>query len=192
MSGRVFVLIGPSGAGKTSLVKKAKACGIAEPIITCTTRVPRPDEVDGVDYHFLSLTRFNQLFESGELAEREKIHGNWYGTPITSLADALTQEKTAIIAMGFAGAKLVKARWPQQVSLVFVMPPSIDALYQRLKHRGTDGEELDMRLDRRRIAQELALDEMADFVIHNDDLDQAFNALCTICDSSKAFHHPID
>ena len=89
--------------------------------------------------------------------------------------------------MGFTGAKLVKTLWPQQVSLLFVMPPSIDELYQRLKHRGTDDEELGIRLDRNRVYHELALAEMADVVIKNGDHDQAFDKLCSYLRAIQRF-----
>ena len=80
MRGHIVVLVGPSGAGKTSLVKKAVACGLATSIVTCTTRPPRPDEIEGIDYYFWSPARFDQAFETGQLFEREPIHGYWYGT----------------------------------------------------------------------------------------------------------------
>ena len=125
---------------------------------------------------FLSPARFEEYFETGQIFEREQIHGYWYGTPVAGIADALTQDTTALIAMGFAGARLVQMQWPQQASLIFVMPPSIAALHQRLKRRGTDDKDLDIRLDRAR--DDLAWAEMADAIIHNDDFDQAFNDLC--------------
>ena len=155
---------GSSGAGKTTS------------IVTCTTRPPRPDEIEGTDYYFLSPARFDQAFETGQLFEREPIHGYWYGTPVAGIVDALARDTTALIAMGFGGAQLVQMQWPQQVSLIFVMPPSIAALQQRLQRRGTDDQDLDTRLARAR--DDLAWAERTDAIIHNDEFDQAFAELC--------------
>ena len=181
MHGHLFVLIGPNGAGKTSLAKRAKTVGLAEPIVTCTTRAPRVNETDGIDYYFLSPDRFEDHFISGKLVEREQIHGYWYGTPFAGIACALDSKKNAIIAMGFAGGQLVKERWPDSVSLVYIMPPSIEELQQRLKSRGDDPAEADRRLCHAQ--DELALADMADAVISNTDLDQAFIELQALINS---------
>ncbi len=183
MNGHLFVLIGPSGAGKTSLVKKVKAAGLAQPVVTCTTRAPRPGEANGVDYHFLSPQCFENYFSTGKLIEREEIHGNWYGTPVSGISNALSRGQNSIIAMGFAGARLVKARWPNHVSLIYIIPPSIEELRKRLKSRGASQSELNQRLDN--VSNELTLVEMADTLIENEDLDEAFRELSHYLDASK-------
>lgn len=173
--GHVFVLIGPSGAGKTTLAEKAREAGLAETVVTCTTRPPRPGERDGVDYHFLPPAEFEARYASGEILERERIHENWYGAPAAAFRTALRAGKTVVVPLGFEGGRRVKSLWPENVTLVYVLPPSVEELRARLVARGTPAAEIERRLHQ--IEEEMRLVSLGDAVIRNDDLDRAFEDL---------------
>ncbi len=173
MKGRLFVLIGPSGVGKTTLAEKAQQDGLAHRIITCTTREPRPHEVSGQDYFFLSLDEFAMREARDEFVENEWIHGNRYGVLIRELAHALSSGKVSIVSLGYEGAKRVKELWPDQATIVGILPPSLETLLYRLKDRGTGESEIALRL--REIDRESpTVKNLADAIIVNDDLADAY------------------
>ncbi len=172
--GRLFVLIGPSGVGKTTLAEKAQHDGLANRIITCTTRPPRPHEVSGQDYFFLTIEEFSLRQARDEFVENEWIHGNRYGVLIRELSQALESGHVAIVSLGYEGAKRVKALWPHQVTIVGILPPSLETLRYRLKDRGTRDSEITLRL--REIDREApAVEALADVIIVNDDLSDAYH-----------------
>lgn len=176
MTGRIFVLIGPSGVGKTTLAEKAQGDGIADRVITCTTRGPRPHEVPDRDYYFLSLEEFGTRVDNGEFVENEWIHGQRYGVLVRELSRALDSGHTALISLGYGGAERVKAIWPDQVTIVGILPPSSDSLRSRLKGRGTEDEEMAFRL--RAIDREAQIvQKLADVQIVNDELGDAYRLL---------------
>lgn len=173
MKGRLFVLIGPSGVGKTTLAEKAQHDGLANRIITCTTRSPRPHEVSGQDYFFFSLEEFALRESHDEFVENEWIHGNRYGVLIRELSRALESGHVAIVSLGYEGAKRVKELWPHQATIVGILPPSLETLRNRLKDRGTRDHEIALRL--REIDREAPVVEaLADVIIVNDDLADAY------------------
>lgn len=173
MKGRLFVLIGPSGAGKTTLAEKAQQDGLAHRIITCTTRPPRPHEVSGQDYFFLTLDEFATREAQDEFVENEWIHGHRYGVLIRELAQALSSGKVSIVSLGYEGAKRVKELWPDQATIVGILPPSLETLQYRLKDRGTRESEIALRL--REIDRESPkVKRLADTIIVNDDLADAY------------------
>lgn len=185
MTGRIFVLIGPSGVGKTTLAEKAHQDGIADRVITCTTRPPRPNETPDQDYIFLHMDEFTDRERAGEFVENEWIHGNRYGVLARELSRALESGRTAIISLGYGGAQRVKSIWPDLVTIVGILPPSNESLKWRLKERGTHDDEMVLRL--KAIADESQLvKNLSDTVVVNDQLSLAYAELHHLLSSPQA------
>jgi len=168
--GALLVIIsGPSGVGKDTIIE-ALAKRERDPdyhyVVTCTTRRPRPGEVPGVSYQFLSQQQFRALRDAGELLEANQVHGNWYGTPRREVARALADGHDVILKIDVQGARVVKGRVPDAL-LVFLVPPSMEALFQRLRSRATEtADELEIR--QRNAAIELARQGDYDRVVVNE------------------------
>lgn len=168
--GALLVIIsGPSGVGKDTIIDALRR-RVREPafhyVITCTTRAPRAGEIDGVSYHFLPVDRFLELRDAGELLEANEVHGNWYGTPRREVGAALAAGRDVILKIDVQGAQAVKERVPDAL-LVFVVPPSMEALFQRLRSRATEtADELELR--QRNAAIELARQGDYDRVVVNE------------------------
>jgi guanylate kinase len=139
--GILFVISAPSGAGKTSLVK---ALLEQEPSlslsVSCTTRAPREGETDGVHYHFLHRDAFEAAIAAGAFLEHAEVFGNHYGTRAEDVHAALAAGRDLILEIDWQGARQVRARFPESVS-IFVLPPSLAELERRLRGRGTDAPE---------------------------------------------------
>jgi guanylate kinase len=179
--GRLFVLSGPSGAGKGTIIKESLA-GRPDVLysISATTRPARPGERDGIDYFFLSENDFRNRLERGELLESAVVFGHLYGTPRRPVETALKEGQDVLLELDVQGAAQVKQSMPEAV-LIFVEPPSFDELITRLEARGTE----DASAKARRI--ETAYEEVKakadyDHVIVNDDLETAVRALVRILD----------
>ncbi len=175
-SGMVLILSGPSGSGKSTLYKKV--CGDFEFSVSCTTRAPREGEADGVDYHFITKERFQELLKEDAFAEHAEVHGNYYGTLKSELTGRLERGIDVLLDIDVQGAMQLRALCgrDQQFSdacvFVFVMPPSYDELERRLRGRGSETEEtLTRRLNNAR--QEMACWDKYDYVILNDELETA-------------------
>jgi guanylate kinase len=179
--GRVLVLSGPSAVGKSTVVRR-----LLEQVpnlhfsVSATTRAPRPGEVDGIDYHFVSADRFQTLIEAGELLEWAEIHGGLHrsGTPSTPIIEAAAIGQPVLIEVDLAGARAVKKAMPDVIT-VFLAPPSWEALQQRLIGRGTETPETMAR----RLATaeaELAAQGEFDVVVVNSQLDSACSQLVTL------------
>ncbi len=168
--GALLVIIsGPSGVGKDTIIE-ALAMRERLPdyhyVVTCTTRRPRPGEIPGVSYQFVSQQQFRALREAGELLEANQVHGNWYGTPRRDVARALAEGHDVILKIDVQGARVVKDRVPDAL-LVFLVPPSLEALFQRLRSRATEtADELEIR--QRNAAIELARQGDYDRVVVNE------------------------
>lgn len=177
--GRLFVIAAPSGAGKTSLVKALMEK--APPLrfsVSYTTRKPRPNEVEGRDYHFVSAERFQAMIRAGEFLEYASVFDNQYGTGLQTVSDALERGEKLLLEIDWQGARQVRDRLPEARS-IFVMPPSIAALEQRLRHRSTDSEDV-IRRRLRDSVSDLAHWSEFDFVVVNDRFDQALSDLGSI------------
>ena len=173
------VLSAPSGAGKTTiakaLVEKMEDVVFS---VSSTTRPARDHEVDGVDYHFLSEVDFRAMIEADELVEWAEVHGHLYGTPRESLQAALEEGRFLILDVDVQGAMQMRER-VQDVVLVFVLPPSADALVERLTGRGTEGEDnVTRRIENAR--GELEQASQFDYIVVNENLDQAIDEVRSI------------
>lgn len=143
--------------------------------VSATTRAPRAGEVDGVDYHFMSDERFSHLVDAGEFLEWAEVHGHRYGTPMVEVRRNLDADRSLILEIDVQGALHVREKFPDAV-LVFIKPPSFEALRDRLVKRGTETpESLELRLADARHEMELA--DRYDAVVVNDDLGQATDEL---------------
>jgi guanylate kinase len=168
--GAMLVIIsGPSGVGKDTIIDALKK-RVHDPeyhyVVTCTTRGMRPGEVDGVDYHFLDRATFKAQRAAGEFLEANNVHGNWYGTPRRQVRDSLAAGSDVILKIDVQGAQVVKEKIPGAL-LVFLIPPSLEDLFQRLRSRATETvDELEIR--QRNAAIELARQEDYDYVVTNE------------------------
>ncbi len=170
---RIIVLTAPSGAGKTTIARRV--LGIMSQMrfsVSATTRDPRPNETDGVDYHFVTREAFEQFIEQDALIEFEQVYdGLYYGT-LRSEVNAATPEKPVLLDIDVKGAQNVKEHFGDDALVIFVKPPSLDALAERLTGRGTESNEaLQERLNRARM--EISLADDFDVVVVNDVLEHA-------------------
>ena len=165
----LVVISGPSGVGKDAILdvlRELPEHAGHHYVVTCTTRSRRPGEVDGLSYQFLTPEAFQALRESGGLIEANEVHGNWYGTPRAQVAEALAAGRHAILKIDVQGADVVRARVPDAL-LIFVAPPSIDALLERLTSRATETAD-ELRLRQRNGAAEMARQRDYDYVVVNE------------------------
>ncbi len=184
-TGILFIVSAPSGAGKTSLVRALleRTAGLVLSV-SHTTRPPRPGEVDGRDYHFVSPEVFERLAEAGAFLEQAEVFGNRYGTAEQGVRDQLAAGHDVILEIDWQGARQVRRRFPEAVS-IFIAPPSIEALRERLAGRGQD----DPEVIERRMAQ--ARDELAhyveyDYLVINDRFETALAELGCIITAERA------
>jgi len=176
MSGSLFVISAPSGAGKTSLVHALLSSNAQIDLsVSYTTRPPREGEVEGVAYHFVSRETFVEMAGRGEFLESAEVYGNLYGTSQTWISQENAKDRDILLEIDWQGAMQVRRLFPQCIS-IFILPPSLEALQQRLNGRGTDSGEV--------IARRMAAvrDDVAhvaefDYVIINDDLNEALRDL---------------
>ena len=177
--GRLYVVAAPSGAGKTSLVK---ALMEREPRIqfsvSYTTRPPRPNEIPGRDYHFVTPQRFEEMAANHEFLEHARVFDNCYGTGVHAVQEALANGEQLLLEIDWQGARQVRARLPAACS-IFILPPSRQALEQRLKARSTDSAEVIQRR-LRDAAEDLGHWNEFDYVVVNDRFDQALADLQSI------------
>ncbi|WP_304348883.1 guanylate kinase [Corynebacterium frankenforstense] len=179
--GRLVVLAGPSAVGKSTLVHLLRE-RIADLYfsVSMTTRAPRPGEVDGEDYFFVTPEDFQGHIDSGEMLEWAEIHGGLQrsGTPASPVRESLAQGRPVLVEVDLAGARSIKSLMPEAVT-VFLAPPSWDELVKRLTGRGTEPEDVvARRLETART--ELAAREEFDRVVVNDDVERAFAEISAI------------
>ena len=156
----LVVVSGPSGVGKSTIVAElARRRPQVVPIVTATTRGRREEEIDGVHYHFLGEEEFTDLVARDGLLEHANNHGAWYGTPVDQVRGILAAGRDAILTISPEGARNVRRQVPDAL-LIFVMPPSMQDLTERLRGRGTESE---VSLERRRLDAERWISEAGDF-----------------------------
>ncbi len=179
MSGNLFIISAPSGAGKTSLVNGLLARnGQIDVSVSYTTRPPRPGDVDGKDYHFVSREIFLAMAKHGDFLESAEVYGNLYGTSQSWIATETLAGRDILLEIDWQGAAQVRLKFPDCIS-IFILPPSLQALETRLKGRGQDSA--DVIAQRLHAAQEdIAHVAEFDYVIINDKLDEALQQLNAI------------
>jgi guanylate kinase len=189
MRGTLYIVAAPSGAGKSSIVN---ACLARDPniclSISFTSRQPRPGERHAEHYHFVSAQEFERMVANGDFFEHALVHGDWKGTARQSVEPQLARGKDVLLEIDWQGANQVRAQVPDAVS-VFILPPSREALEQRMRARGQDSDEV----IRRRLAA--AREEMShygefDYVIVNEHFDTAVDEMCAIFIASRLRREP--
>jgi guanylate kinase len=176
VAGRLLVVSGPSGSGKSSIVRELIDRLGLEFSVSATTRLPRPGERHGVHYNFISRRDFEAMIENDELLEWAVYNNRYYGTPIAPIEETLEDQRDILLEIEIQGARQVRERKPDAV-MYFIAPPSLEELEKRLRRRGdTSDEDIEDRLE---IAEsEMAeAPELFDHIIVNDNLDQAISEL---------------
>ncbi|MFN6461252.1 MAG: guanylate kinase [Nostoc sp. DedVER02] len=172
--GRLIVLTGPSGVGKgtlmRSLLKRHPELYFS---VSATTRSPRPGEIDGKNYYFVSRTKFEQLVAEGEFLEWAEFAGNYYGTPREAVLNQIQSGKLVVLEIELEGARQIRASFPSALS-IFILPPSFEELEKRIRSRAQDSEEAIARRLLRAKEEIQAADEF-DIEIVNDDFETALN-----------------
>ncbi len=182
--GLLFVVSAPAGCGKDTILEQvlAKEDNVGYSV-SATTRAPRPGEVDGTHYFFLTRQRFEEMIANGEVLEYTEYCGNYYGTPRKGVEAMLAEGKDVVLKIEIEGAMNIKKMFPD-CCLVFILPPSMHELERRLRKRGTEDEPTIMR----RIAQaknEINAAVNYDYFVVNDDLDDAVNDLIAVIRGEK-------
>lgn len=175
-TGKLIVFTGPSGVGKGTLLRKLLTQHPELVLsISVTTRSPRPGEINGTDYYFVSVEKFQQMVADEELLEWAEFAGNYYGTPRLQVEDLISQGKWVILEIELEGARQIRRTFPKALRL-FILPPSLWELEQRIRGRGTETEEaITKRL--RRAQEEINAANEFDIQIVNDDLEKALESL---------------
>ena len=185
MGGAILVLSGPSGAGKSTIIHNASNhIGDFYFSISTTTRPPREGEQNGVDYYFVSKEEFEEDIKAGEFLEYATVHGNYYGTSLKPVNQALSEDKLVIFDIDIQGHRLVRAKIGDLVTSAFITPPTLSELEKRLYGRSTD----DTDIIKKRIAiakEEIKAIGEFDFVIINDTIERATAQFITIANASR-------
>jgi guanylate kinase len=183
-TGQLFVLSGPSGVGKSSLREQVlQMVPELEYSISHSTRSPRHGEMDGKDYHFVSQETFLAMKEAGGFVEWAQVHGNYYGTSREQLDKHLYKHRDVLLEIDVQGARQVKGHYPK-ACFIFVLPPDRETLEKRLLERGTEpGADVETRLEN--ASRELLEASWYDYLVINDDLEEAVEALAAIILSAR-------
>ncbi|GAV23730.1 guanylate kinase [Carboxydothermus pertinax] len=182
--GMLLVVSGPSGAGKGTICQEIRK---RNPnlfySISATTREKRVGEIEGVHYYFIDRAKFEQMISNKEFLEWADVYGNYYGTPKKPVFEALARGQDVILEIDIKGARQVKKSYPEGI-FVFILPPSIAILEERLRKRGTDREEIIAK--RMKMArEEIANCDWYDYLILNDDIDAAVKSLEAVIIAEK-------
>jgi guanylate kinase len=181
----MFILSSPSGAGKTTLSRMLLAKDAEIKLsVSATTRPPRPNEVDGVHYHFVSPEQFEAMIEEDDFYEWAEVFGHRYGTPKGKIRAGLKEGQDFLFDIDWQGTQQLYQKDQQDVVRVFILPPSIDELHRRLKGRATDSAEV-IAARRERARAEISHWDGYDYVIINDDIDVCFEKVRAILEAER-------
>lgn len=178
-AGKLIILSGPAGAGKGTLrsilFEKVKGLTFS---VSYTTRIPRPNEINGEDYFFVGKNDFQEMIYLGAFLEWASVHGEYYGTPKKEVLDVLVDGRSVILEIDVQGAHQVKENFPDAVT-IFIYPPNKEVLEKRLKQRGTDSaSSITLRL--KNAENEMKTSSAYDYIVVNDDIDRASQELISI------------
>ena len=177
--GKLYVVSAPSGAGKTTLIKEVLSCfKTLSYSVSHTTRAPRKKEQQDIDYYFITQEEFQEKIDQNYWLEWAEVHGNYYGTSKDFIKTSLDQGKSLILDIDVQGTcEIIKSGL--EMVTIFIMPPSIEILSQRLENRGSDSKKvIDKRIENAKI--EIAKNNMYQYIVLNDDFDKAREELCLI------------
>jgi guanylate kinase len=183
--GLLLVLSAPSGAGKTTLAQRLlREIPGALLSVSFTTRSPRGQEKDGVDYHYVDAKTFQEKIERGDFVEWAEVYGQFYGSPRSVIDEAFTRRSLAVFDIDVQGGLAIKKKYPDAL-LTFILPPSMEELERRLRGRKTDSDDT---IRKRMLAAQLEIEKgrsSYDFIVINDDVEQAFQKLKAIVTAER-------
>ena len=181
----LITISAPSGSGKTTLCKMLQdARSDISWSVSCTTRAPRQNEINGIDYYFNSRDQFMNYISDDAFAEWEDVHGQYYGTLKLNLDTAIANNTILLLELDVKGSMSILHLYPEQSFSIFILPPSIDHLRQRLRNRGTDTESsIKERL--KRFEREMEYKSKFDYVLINEDLEVASRELIEVVNGLK-------
>lgn len=179
-NGKLIVIVAPSGTGKSTLIKRLKEDfpSLVESV-SCTTRPKRQGEIEGKSYFFVTKEDFTRMRDSGEFLEWAEVHGNFYGTSKKFVEESLAIGKHLLFDLDVQGTDSLKSYFGKRAQIIFISPPSVDELEKRLKNRGTENTQIiNIRLTNAK--KELLRKNDFDFLIYNDDIENAYRKLFDI------------
>ncbi len=181
----LITISAPSGSGKTTLCKMLQdARSDISWSVSCTTRAPRPNEINGIDYYFNSRDQFMNYISDDAFAEWEDVHGQYYGTLKLNLDTAIANNTILLLELDVKGSMSIVQLYPEQSFSIFILPPSIEHLRHRLRNRGTDTESrINERL--KRFEREMEYKSKFDYVLINEDLEVASRELIEVVNGLK-------
>ncbi len=188
-TGRLFIISAPSGAGKTTLLKRVMADvpGLVFSI-SHTTRQPRPDEMDGVDYHFVSREKFMAMIDQKRFLEFAEVHDNFYGTSNDAIDEQLLEGLDVVLDIDVQGAAILRRKGQPEATHIFISPPNIIELERRLRGRGTESEEI-IQVRLKNAAAEMEAAASYEYLIINEKVDEAVKLLSSIILAERAKAH---
>ena len=183
--GVCFVLSSPSGAGKTTISRKLlEQDDHLVMSVSCTTRAPRPGEVEGEDYFFVSKENFREMMEQDEFLEYAEVFGHFYGTPRSFVEEKLNHGRDVIFDIDWQGTQQLASKMPGDLVSVFILPPSMEELERRLRNRAQDEEEV-VRKRMKKASREISHWDEYDYVIINNSLDNSIAGVTKVLDAER-------